>query len=93
MQKITWSATKNTALRKQRNISFEQLLQSIECGGLVADQINPARPEQRRLLVYFTDYIWVIPYVIDADGTKFLKTAYPSRKLFKRYCDDKKTER
>lgn len=93
MQKITWSAAKNAVLRKQRNISFEQLLQAIESGGLVADQKNPARPDQRRLVVYCSDYIWIAPYVIETDGTIFLKTAYPSRKLFKRYCDDKKTDK
>ena len=93
MRKITWSAVKNTVLRKQRNVSFEQLLQAIESGGFVADQENPARPNQRRLVVYYADYIWVLPYVIEADDTIFLKTAYPSRKLFKRYCNDKEAEK
>ena len=93
MRKITWSAVKNAVLRKRRNVSFEQLLQAIESGGLVADQENPVRPDQRRLVVYYADYIWVLPYVIETDDTIFLKTAYPSRKLFKRYCNDKKTER
>jgi uncharacterized DUF497 family protein len=90
MRKFTWDTAKNSALRKYRNISFEQLLQAIENGGLVADQENPKRPNQRRLLVYCSDYIWVLPYVVEDDGAIFLKTAYPSRKLFKRYCKHEK---
>ncbi len=91
MGNFTWNASKNTTLRQQRQVSFEKLIQSIENGGLIADQENPARQDQRRLVIYYDNYVWVIPYVIEKEGSKFLKTAYPSRKLFKRYCKNEKT--
>ncbi len=90
MGNFTWNTSKNETLRQHRQVSFEKLIQCIGNGGLIADQENPARPGQRRLLVYYDDYVWVIPYVIEKDGAKFLKTAYPSRKLFKRYCENEK---
>jgi uncharacterized DUF497 family protein len=87
---FTWSVSKNASLRQERQVSFEKLVQSVECGGLIADQEDFARPGQRRLAIFYDSYAWVVPYVAEQDGTKFLKMAYPSRKLFKRYCDDKK---
>ena len=89
MGRFTWNADKNKRLRKERNVSFEKLVQSVENGSLITDQENPSRPGQRRLIIYYEAYVWVVPYVLEKDGGKFLKTAYPSRSLFKRYCDEK----
>ncbi len=91
MEKFTWNTEKNTMLWRERNVSFEKLVQVIESGGLIADQKNSTRPSQRRLIIFYDSYVWVVPYVIEKDGTKFLKMAYPSRKFFKRYCDEETT--
>ncbi len=86
MEGFTWNLEKNETLRKERGVSFEKLVQTIESGGLIADQENPNRPGQRRLIIYHDSYVWVIPYVVDSQRMKVLKTAYPNRKLYKRYC-------
>jgi len=91
MGKFTWSALKNTKLKQERDVSFEMLVQSIESDGLIADQENLSRPGQRRLVIFYDAYVWAVLYVVEQDGSKFLKTAYPSRKLFKRYCNDEET--
>jgi hypothetical protein len=33
------------------------------------------------LVVLFSGYVYAVPYVQDADGNLFLKTAFPSRRL------------
>lgn len=30
-------------------------------------------------------YVWVVPFILDPSGDIVLKTAYPSRKMTKRY--------
>ena len=46
---------------------------------------NPSRPEQKVFVLKIKDYIWAVPFTVEEDKSIFLKTAYPSRKLFRRY--------
>ena len=81
--RFEWDQEKNEQLVAQRGISFERVLSAIEQGGLV-DVLN--HPNQRRYpgqMIYVVDieqYLYLVPFVTDTDGTRFLKTIIPSRK-------------
>ena len=78
-----WNQEKNEQLVAQRRISFERVVFAIEQGGLV-DVLN--HPNQQRYpgqMIYVVDveqYLYLVPFVTDSDGTRFLKTIIPSRK-------------
>jgi uncharacterized DUF497 family protein len=42
-------------------------------------------PNQKMFLVLIDGYVICVPYVIEDDGTFFLKTAFPSRVYQRRY--------
>ena len=51
---------------------------------------SETRPNQQVLVMKIDGYFWAVPFVLEEDGqTLFLKTAYPSRKLHKRYGGQK----
>ena len=82
-----WSEEKSEWLRKSRGISFEEIVVAIEEGGTldILEHLNPSRYEGQRLYVVPVDnYAWVVSFV-DQGDVRFLKTAFPSRKLTKRY--------
>ncbi len=86
---IRYSFEKNELLKEQRNISFEDVILSIEEGNLLDDLEHPNKdkfPNQSIfiILVRIKDYVYYVPYVED-DESIFLKTIVPSRKLNKKY--------
>ena len=87
-----WNKEKNILLKKTRNVSFEQVVMHIEEGDLL-DIIKHPNDEkyshQKILIVLIKDYVYAIPFVEEDDGTKFLKTIIPSRKLTKKYLGAK----
>jgi hypothetical protein len=89
MKAFRWSSTKNAWLKRERHVSFEQIIVAIESGGLldiVAHQ-NPARyPRQRVLVVADGGYVFLVPFV-EADDHFFLKTIIPSRKARRDYLE------
>ena len=83
-----WSFEKNLHLVEQRGISFEGIVSAIEQGGLmdVLEHPNQGRyPGQQIYVVAVQDYIHLVPFVIQADGVRFLKTIIPSRKAARDY--------
>ena len=83
-----WSTEKNQQLIEQRSISFEGIVSAIEQGGLldVLEHPNQGRyPGQHIYVVAVQEYIHLVPFVIEADGTRFLKTIIPSRKATREY--------
>jgi hypothetical protein len=86
MPKFLWNIEKNRALKEHsdRHICFEDIVAAIDAGGLLDDIEHPNRakyPKQRMLAVLFSGYVYAVPYVQDAEGNLFLKTAFPSRRL------------
>ena len=65
-----------------RGISFENVVVSIESGGLL-DTVNHPNPDkyprQKVMIVAIENYAYLVPYV-DEDDYYFLKTVIPSRK-------------
>lgn len=83
-----WSTEKNQQLNEQRGVSFEIVVAAIEQGGLkdVLEHRNQDRyPGQLIYVVDIDAYVYLVPYVMQADGTRFLKTIIPSRKATRDY--------
>ncbi len=80
---LRWSDDKNKKLFEERGITFEEIVSSLENGGLLADVDHPKRTNQRILVVALGEYAYAVPYVQEKNDIVFLKTAYPSR-LFTR---------
>jgi uncharacterized DUF497 family protein len=86
-----WDNDKNAQLRKERNVSFEQVLVAIESDNLVDILDHPDKekhPNQVLMLVSINDYVYAVPTVIEKDEF-FMKTIYPSRKYTERYLGGK----
>jgi uncharacterized DUF497 family protein len=85
--KFEWNPVKNEKLKKERNISFEQIIFHLSEGDLwkTADHPNQEDyPGQKIYFVIVDEYIYLVPHVID-DEYIFLKTIIPSRKATKQY--------
>lgn len=83
-----WSTQKNRQLVEQRGVSFEVVLSAIERGDLldVVDHPNQNRyPDQLIYVIDINNYVYLVPFVIQDDGTRFLKTIIPSRKATRDY--------
>ena len=83
-----WNTDKNRQLIEQREISFESIISAIEQGGLldVLEHPNQDRyPGQLIYVVEIDEYLYLVPFVTQSDGTRFLKTIIPSRKATRDY--------
>ena len=84
---IRWNADKNLALQSERGVSFEEVLASIENGGLLATLAHPntKRCENQKLwVVRMRGYAYLVPF-IETEEEVFLKTIIPSRKATKQF--------
>ena len=87
MKTFSWNPEKNEQLKTDRGISFEDVVLSIESGGLldVVEHPNPGRyPNQGVYVVAVGSYVYLVPHVEEADYV-FLKTIFPSRKATREY--------
>ena len=86
--RFDWSTEKNQQLVEQRGISFERVVTAIEQGGLVNVLEHPNQeryPGQSIYVVDIEEYIYLVPFVSEEDGSRFLKTIIPSRKATRDY--------
>ena len=93
MESFEWSDAKNLQLKQERGISFEEIVFVIEHGGLmdVIPNPNPDKyPNQSVYVISINNYIYLVPFVKDDTGARFLKTIIPSRKATKRYWGENK---
>ncbi|MDD3009005.1 MAG: toxin [Arcobacter sp.] len=75
--------------RKKLNISFEDVILSIENGYLLDDIEHPNKEKYQNqnifiILVQIKNYVYLVPYVEEEDYI-FLKTIIPSRQMNKKY--------
>ncbi|MGI9027947.1 MAG: toxin [Candidatus Saccharimonadales bacterium] len=85
---IKFSEEKNQLLKATRGVGFNEIINTIYAGELLADIAHPSRkrPDQRLYVVRIEKYAYAVPYIIDLKKNEiFLKTAYPSRTLTKKY--------
>jgi len=91
MKSINWNSIKNQTLIEERNISFEDVVFSLQSGCLLDDMLHPNKekyPHKRIFVVSIDEYAYLVPY-IESDEEIFLKTIIPSRKATKHYLGDK----
>jgi uncharacterized DUF497 family protein len=82
---IIWDEEKNRKLKIERNVSFE-IISDIILNKKYLDILeNPSNPHQDIFVVEINNYIYAVPFIIDNESNIILKTAYPSRKLNKKY--------
>jgi uncharacterized DUF497 family protein len=89
MKYFDWNEEKNRLLKERRNISFEEIVLSIDNGGLldVVEHHDQTRyPDQKLLIVNVDNYAFVVPFV-ETEEAYFLKTIYPSRKATQLYIN------
>jgi len=85
--KFIFDEQKNLKLKKEREISFEDILTAINNGNLldVIPHHNKKKyPNQMIMVVEIEDYIYLVPY-IEEDDSLILKTIFKSRKFTKIY--------
>ena len=90
LMKFEWNSDKNEKLKKERNISFEQIIFHLSEGDLwkIADHPNQSDyPSQKIYFVIVDGYIYLVPFIVDDDYI-FLKTFIPSRKATKDYIQE-----
>ena len=87
MKYFIWNSEKNEQLKKERDISFEQIVIQIEEGKLhdILEHPNQQKyKDQKIFVVELNEYIHLVPIVED-EKYIFLKTIIPSRKATKNY--------
>ncbi len=91
MMFFDWNLKKNERLKAEREISFEDIVYSIQHDGLLDILEHPKKnrfPHQRIFIVNVNDYAFIVPFV-EEEGITFLKTIIPSRKMTKKYLGGK----
>lgn len=86
---IQFNQEKNKWL-KNRGISFEEIIELLENGRNLLDDIRHKRYKHQRIFVIkIENYVYLVPYVEDKEKI-FLKTAFPSRKATRQYLKKQK---
>ena len=89
MKYFTWDNEKNEKLKKERGISFEEIVFHIQQGDIldILEHPNQARYKGQRIFIMkIEDYVYLVPYQ-ESDLEVILKTIIPSRKFTRRYLN------
>ena len=92
MKPYDWSAAKNSKLKAERLVSFEEIVTAIDEGGLLENIRHPNTVRyghQSMYVVRVNNYVYLVPYVED-DEKIFLKTVIPSRKATRKHLKGEK---
>ena len=86
---FAWDDEKNQLLKVERNVSFEDVIVSLNNGKLldIVSNSRAGRKGQYCLIMDIVNYADIVPFVKD-EATFFLKTIYPSRKQTKKYLQE-----
>lgn len=86
-----YNEEKNQLLKESRGVSFENVVEAIDQGKLLANLPhfkNSKYKNQFLFLIELNNYVYVVPYVKNKESeVYFLKTIYPSRKFTKKYLN------
>ena len=89
---LDWNDEKNTLLKKERGVSFEDVKVSIETGNTLDTYNHPNQtryPGQKIIVIKIDNYAYLVPYIENKDKI-FLKTIIPSRIATKKYLTKNK---
>ena len=85
---FAWSAEKDDWLYRRRGVRFGEIASAIREGRVLDTIPHPNQrryPGQQIYYVEIREYAYAVPFVTEPDGTRFLKTAFPSRKVTRDY--------
>jgi len=83
--KFIWKKKKNDYLKKNRGISFEEIVDLLLNGKYIDILFNPNYEKQEIFILEIDNYIWSAPFEEIDVGTLELKTAFKSRKMNRKY--------
>lgn len=92
MKYFDWNEAKNEQLKRERDISFEEILLAIENNqilDIVTHSNKNLYPKQKIFIIKVTSYAYLVPFIEDKVKV-FLKTIIPSRKATKDYLVERK---
>ncbi len=86
---VRFGYEKNELLKKDRGVSFDDVVLALETGNLLDDIEHPNKeryPNQDIFIIFIMikNYVYLVPYV-ETEKEIFLKTIIPSRKMTKKY--------
>lgn len=84
-----FDAQKNAKLKKERGISFDEVIFYIEQGGLIDVIEHPNRKKYSGQRIYIIDvnaYIYLVPFYREGNEICLI-TIFPSRKHTKKYIN------
>lgn len=87
MKVFRWDNEKNELLKKNRGVSFEQVVILMEREDVLDTIEHPDQdkyPGQKIAIVRIDDYAYLVPYLQESEEI-FLKTIIPSRKATNKY--------
>jgi uncharacterized DUF497 family protein len=85
-----WDPEKNNWLKRERNISFEQIIFHLSKGDLWKTSDHPNQKKYPGQKIYFVNvdrYLFLVPHIVEADYV-FLKTIIPSRKATQNFLSE-----
>ena len=87
MPEYRWNPDKDELLRRNRGLSFHDVVYHLQHGGLLADIEHPNQqryPHQRMYIVRIRGYVHVVPFY-RRESDEFLITAFPHSRSNRRY--------
>ena len=87
MKYFEWDDVKNAKLKKERGISFEEIVFHIERGDILDILEHPNKDKylgQKIFVIDVEGYAYLVPF-LETEDEVVLKTIIPSRKAIKRY--------
>ncbi|MCY4015737.1 MAG: toxin [Gammaproteobacteria bacterium] len=93
MRTFKWSIEKERMLQEldsRNGINFADCVVAVDEGRILGILPHPRRKHQQLLVLDIENYAYVVPFVVEEDGSVFLKTVYPSRKLTRMYLAGEK---
>ncbi|MET0062499.1 MAG: BrnT family toxin [Candidatus Thiodiazotropha endolucinida] len=87
MKTFAWNSEKNELLKRERGISFEEVVLNIQLGNEVDIFEHPNQeryPGQQISVVVIEGHVYLVSF-IENEEEVFLKTIIPSRKATKQY--------
>ena len=94
MPEYLWDPVKDEWLRRNRGMSFDDVVYHLEHGGFLADIPHPNQerhPGQRLYIVHIGDYAYVVPFYRDGH-VESLRALYPSRKYTSAYLRNRRQQ-
>lgn len=91
MKFFDWSEGKNEKLKKERRVSFEEVLVAVSEGRVLDILKHPNQEkyhDQKVLVVEINDYAYLVPCAEDEQKI-FLKTIIPNSRATKKYLLNK----